>query len=659
MNRQITSFDIYVIVYELQQLILESYIDKIYQISKEEIIIRIRNPKTKEKNILYIRNSGFPCLTGKGFEVPARPSVFAMTLRKYLQNGRIIDVTQHEFDRIIMIKVKKGEEVYTLIVEFLSQGNIILIDSEGKIILPLIQRAWAHRRVKGREEYIPPPSQLNPFEITFENFKEIIGESKADIVRTLAVKLNLGGLIAEEICTRSNIDKNLRELDEEAMLKVFNELKAFLGLFSEKQFNPVVVEERGVPIDILPFPFQSYRNAEFKPIKYMVKGLEVFINQYQQTAEENVEEEEIDTLIEKIKRQLRQQEEKMESINKLIEEKKREGDLLYLHYQECNKLLEKISSSLRKKNREEVVRELKKETIVKEIDLTRNTLRVVLEDLDGEKRDIKLDFRKTLSENAERAYEECKKLQRKLKGVKEAIQDTMKRLREAEEEKKVMLKKKEGNKGRKDEKKEKTYWFEKFRWFISSNGNLVIGGRDAKTNEIIVKKYLREGDRYVHADIQGAPSCIVKQRDIEDKPLPITNETLREACVFAASYSKAWKQFMESQAYWVHPEQVSKTPQSGEYLPKGAFVIRGKRSYCRCKLELAIGRIKINDTYKLMGAPEEALKKYTNRYVVIQPGNINRNEVARELSLIFNASIDEVLKVLPPGGSQIVRRVNL
>ena len=56
----------------------------------------------------------------------------------------------------------------------------------------------------------------------------------------------------------------------------------------------------------------------------------------------------------------------------------------------------------------------------------------------------------------------------------------------------------------------KVHWFEKFNWFISSEGYLILSGRDAQQNEALVKRYLRQGDIYVHADLHGAASCIVR-----------------------------------------------------------------------------------------------------------------------------------------------------
>ena len=145
MQRQLSSFDIYVIVSELQESVGDN-IDKIYQLSQNELLIRFRNIKTKEKNAIYIRNGEFLSVTKKDIETPEKPSTFAMTLRKYLQNGRITDITQHEFDRVIKIKIGKKEGVFTLVIEFFSNGNIILVNPNGNIIIPLIRQSWAHRK---------------------------------------------------------------------------------------------------------------------------------------------------------------------------------------------------------------------------------------------------------------------------------------------------------------------------------------------------------------------------------------------------------------------------------------------------------------------------------------------------------------------------------
>ena len=106
MQRQLSSFDIYVIVTELQNFIGNS-IDKIYQLTRNELLIRIKSIKTRQKKYIYIRNGELLCITQKEFEIPQKPSLFAMTLRKYLINGRIKEISQYEFDRIIKFKISK------------------------------------------------------------------------------------------------------------------------------------------------------------------------------------------------------------------------------------------------------------------------------------------------------------------------------------------------------------------------------------------------------------------------------------------------------------------------------------------------------------------------------------------------------------------------
>ena len=201
------------------------------------------------------------------------------------------------------------------------------------------------------------------------------------------------------------------------------------------------------------------------------------------------------------------------------------------------------------------------------------------------------------------------------------------------------------------------HWFERYRWFISSDGNIVVGGRDAKTNDLIVKKYLKENDRYAHADIQGAPSIVIKSKGVSDGEIEISEKTLEEACIFAASFSKAWKQFAEAQAYWVLPEQVSKTAQSGEFVPHGAFIIRGRRNYHQCKLEVAVGLVKIENEIKVMGGPVSAVKKIAEKYVILVPGDIKKNVMAHKLAKAFDVSVDNVDRVLPPGGVTVVETV--
>ena len=653
MQRKLSSFDIYVIVEELQHLI-GSNIDKTYQLTRDELLIKIKNIKTKQKNSIFIRNGELLSLAEKDFETPSKPSTFAMTLRKYLKNGRISEISQHEFDRIIKLKISKKEGEYTLVIELFSNGNIVLVDPEGKIILPLIRQSWAHRSVRGREQYVPPPSQINPFNLDSERFTDLLKESNADIVRTLAVNINLSGPIAEEICTIAKVDKKLKikDLDSKTITKLFSALSEFILFFKEKKFEPVLVKKDNEFVDILPFKFDSYKNVEFQKVINVSTGLKEFIKI--KKVEKKIDTQ-TDKLLGKLNRQFLQQQEIIKKFEKEIEIKKLEGDLIYLNYQEVENLLNEIKEILELKDKEGEISEINKKEIVKKFDPLDNLLIVCLKDVDGNISEIKLNFRKTVSENAEKAYDDNKKLRNKKKGAEKSIINTKEKI-ELAKKKKLEEEKKEEIK---TVKKAKLHWFEKYRWFISSEGNIIIGGKDAKTNELVVKKYLKDEDRYAHADIQGAPSIVIKSKGLNNELLDISENTLEEACIFAASYSKAWKQFAEAQSYWVLPEQVSKTAQSGEFVPRGAFIIRGKRNYYRCKLEIAVGEINIEDDKKIMAGPIEAVKKRTNRFIILEPGGIKKSDIARKIANAFDVNSDIVDRVLPPGGVTVIESVGV
>ncbi|TPX37091.1 hypothetical protein SmJEL517_g00927 [Synchytrium microbalum] len=134
----------------------------------------------------------------------------------------------------------------------------------------------------------------------------------------------------------------------------------------------------------------------------------------------------------------------------------------------------------------------------------------------------------------------------------------------------------------------KPFWFEKFLWFISSENFLVVGGRDAQQNEILVKKHLRKGDVYIHADLNGASSVIVKNSEPNASPpagvsfeewSPIPPDTLLQAATMSVCQSNAWTAKIITSAYFVHPHQVSKSAPTGEYLNTGSFMIRGKKHW--------------------------------------------------------------------------------
>lgn len=121
-------------------------------------------------------------------------------------------------------------------------------------------------------------------------------------------------------------------------------------------------------------------------------------------------------------------------------------------------------------------------------------------------------------------------------------------------------------------------WFEKFSWFLSTDGYLVLGGKDAQQNELLYRRYLKKGDIYIHADLHGAASVIIKNNpSTPDAPIPPS--TLSQAGSLAVCSSSAWDSKASMSAWWVAADQVSKSAPTGEFLPTGSFMVRGKKNF--------------------------------------------------------------------------------
>ncbi|XMA19224.1 hypothetical protein WAI453_012015 [Rhynchosporium graminicola] len=121
-------------------------------------------------------------------------------------------------------------------------------------------------------------------------------------------------------------------------------------------------------------------------------------------------------------------------------------------------------------------------------------------------------------------------------------------------------------------------WFEKFHWFISSDGYLVLAGKDALQNEHLYRKHLKKGDIYVHAEVQGAASVVIRNNP-KTPDAPIPPSTLSQAGTLSISCSSAWDAKAGMSAWWVTADQVAKAAPNGEFLPVGNFMIKGKKNF--------------------------------------------------------------------------------
>ena len=201
-------------------------------------------------------------------------------------------------------------------------------------------------------------------------------------------------------------------------------------------------------------------------------------------------------------------------------------------------------------------------------------------------------------------------------------------------------------------------WYERYRWFPTSDGLLAVGGRDAASNSAVIRKQMQVNDRIFHAEVHGSPFFILK--DAAGAPADSMNEVAHATVCF----SRAWREGMYGMsAYWVMPHQVKKSAPTGQFLPRGSFTIEGQRNFIKPQtLKLAVGVVPQGDGHALACGPPEPIKRYSVCYAVIEPHGSEMVEAAKRIRAEFaklagdetkGISIDDFVRVLPAGKSQI------
>ncbi len=256
--------------------------------------------------------------------------------------------------------------------------------------------------------------------------------------------------------------------------------------------------------------------------------------------------------------------------------------------------------------------------------------------------EIELDLAKSVEENAGKYFEAAKKSKKKLEGAQKALQETEKKLEQLFQQESKFL----DEAAKKQVKREKKHeWYEKFHWFISSEGFLCIGGKDATSNELVIKKHTEKNDLVLHTDMAGSPFFVIKNGQEAGE------QTIKEAAQAVAAHSRAWKfGHTSADVFYVKPEQVTKEAKPGEYVPKGSFMIYGKTQYLHPQLEYAIGLV--DET--VIGGPKSAVEKQTKNFVLVIPGRESKGSLAKKIKhKLRGGDLDDIIKFLPAGGGEL------
>ena len=698
-KKAMSGFDLRAMARELDDL-KGAYVKKAYMPHYEQIVLRINPKEGDQRDLVFVRGERI-YTSQRDRPMPMTPPPFAMVLRKHLRNARMTGVQQVGFDRVLAFSFDTKGGQRTLYVEVFRDGNIILVDQDGIIIQPLTHASYAGRILKKGVAYTPPPPATDPYELTEASLSEILLTSDRDLVSTLGGKINLGATHANAVCALAEHEPNSSPSIADGT-RVFAALSQLLrDLETQRQGHLLLKLSDDDPDDwegaLAAMDLQeqhqwlAHRGEEATPILLpqhdgvsrvsmpsLCEVIDIWKGSHDAHALQRREEEKMDqagpgrgqsTEVERLERRQLQQERALEGFSEKIEKQQRLGHLIQEHWNHVEGLLKQTSEAVEDNGWDSVKKAIKSIPWIVNVAPADRTITAILPDEHGEPNgpQILLELDASVHQNAQRYFEAARKQKNKTSGAVNALEETerkLKRARKNEEKQKAS-----GKLNRL--KRSKRMWFEQHRWGMVEGGHLLVGGKDAKGNDAIVKKHLSGDDMYFHADLHGAPSCSLRSSQgfvleerrpahlPEDIPayrlvdkLPSTalsESQFEQAAVLALCWSRAWNGGgAHGTVYSVKPAQVSKSAQTGEFVGKGAFVIRGQRSWYKdMDVRLGIGIVAINGVPLIVTGTPQFIQGICPRYAVLSPGMTKKEHLANAIYKITGLSTDDLLAVLP------------
>jgi predicted ribosome quality control (RQC) complex YloA/Tae2 family protein len=624
------------LVNEISKKTNEYYVSNIYGISRNSILFKLHHPE-KPDVLLMFSTFGFWVTTRKIEQIEENRLI--KRLRNDLLRSKISEIKQIGTERIVYITFSGLNQEFVLVGEFFGDGNIVLCNKEMKILSLLHSIDVRHRKLNVGFNYeLPPLGGLNIFEITLKDLSYIKSVSTAT-VRWIGRTLGLPTKYAEEIMKLANINPQSpgNSLSDNDIEKIFSVTK----LITEKVVNgvhePLLVHDEKKS-DVLPLPLGNIENKNFTSVTSFMEGLDLLFT-------ENLLEDGKTSQANSVTQKIEEFEHRLEEQTKAILIVKQRTSLISAV---AKSLLDFSSMGVASLEDPKILQMFKERnaSLTKE----RGISFVVV---NGEK--IKINPDSPIPSITSTLFNESK------------IQ--LKAIETIELEKRKTEKILEGFKKQASIAKDsvvfsvqkKREWYERYRWFITSDGLLAIGGRDASSNSSVIRKHLEKDDKVFHAEIVGSPFFLLKNSS--DNTVTSVMETVHATVCF----SRAWREGLYGlNAYWVNPDQIKTAAPSGQFIAKGSFIVEGTRNFVKVPtLQLSVGLYQKGDSFSLMCGPSESIKKNCIYYVTIEPSGHEMVEAAKKIKLEFlkfkekeeiikAISIDDFIRVLPAGDSHIV-----
>lgn len=654
---ELSSIELRYLVNEIRSRIISSssgyYVSSINAITRSSLFLKLHHPM--QEDIMFVLSTRGIWITRLKFKPVEENNSLESIAQKELERSKLELIEQIGSERIVSLKFRHPDGKVRIVVdEFFGGGNLIICNENMQIIAILNPIHVRHRTLSVGLRYVYPPARgVDVFNITLDQMLSLRdGAKNLDVLRWIGRNISMPKKFVEEVINRAGIevDKHAAQLSDDEVSKIYNTIKNIINEVSTggKNHEPIVILLDDKPQEALPIITQEAAAASKLIKKNNIKKVASYMDAVDEVLSNEIMDIGRNSRTVELDRQIAVLEHDFEELNKAKETvlkkaaaiRKLAGELMALSYRGSDviaDLLAANSASL----------------------VTEKGIQYI--EVAGEQ----VKMQSNLAKAGSMLFARAKEMERGNASIEEARGKILAQIGKLRSEtaaihRKVIVKEQISRE-----------WYERYRWFITTDGLLVIGGRDASSNSALIRKHLTEHDIVFHAEVHGSPFFIIKNAAAFAATQEGTiNSSLHEVAQATISFSRAWKDGLSSaDAYWVIAEQVKKGAPTGQFLPKGSFVIEGKRNYIKgVELRLAIGIMQLNNRETLLCGPEEAVKKRSIFYTVLLQGGVDPMNAAKKVKSEFvkiagentkiaesikHVSLDEFVRALPTGQSRL------
>lgn len=512
-------------------------------------------------------------------EHSGQPTGFTQRLRRHLRARRLRSIRQLGADRIAVFEFETSSGALFLVTEFFAAGNFILCDSAMKIIA-LARRVSGEDAAWGKiavdERYSAECARPLAIPST-ELLKERLASGSAQqLLRTLLTReLGFGSALAMHCIEALHLRSDIRVCDFlllERTPALADHIRRVLEAFfvSPRLSAFICNDTHGTVSEYHAFPFLHVAPARtFSSVNECIDEFYHEIETAKAAAQDAEQKAQLQKKLDTVKLEQQSQLERMQTAQTDLA---RKADAL-LENEELVKQVFAILNGALSANMDwklldhfvaaEQQRGSPQALAIHRLALDRNQVTLRLGDApESVCVDVSLD--QSVHAAVQQLHRQRKSIAEK-EGRTRSAGDRAVRAATAK-----ILASWEGKKRHRTITVRKTAWFERFRWFITREGILIVAGRDAQQNELLVRRYLGENDTLVHADVPDAPVVLVKGGAIAAVP----PESLSQAGSFCLSLSHAWETKAVTSAWWAPAASVERS-----LSPDAAYFLRGRKNY--------------------------------------------------------------------------------